>query len=195
MIGLPIGLNVKLMYNSFFTPRITVISGVFPVTWRQIWRMFRKKEVPVEIQIEQDATYSLTGVYVQLEHTQQTYKAGGEAIAFAEWITQEIEIHAANHYVRRFTRIESKGRVKWIDNAPEQRKSRTTSEMYELFKVEKQMDISIRVDRIVEMLCDCMSKTDAQGERPNIIQLIQQGKTDEQIYRLITWHGVKQRDL
>ena len=174
------------MFSNLFNPKTTFISGTFPVTWRQFWRIFWSKELPIEVEIEQDVTDRLTGVYVRLEHTKQAYNIGGEAIAFAEWVTQDIELKQ-DFYARRFTRIESSGMVKWIDNAPFQNKTRTTSEMYQLFKIEKLIDQSMRVDRIVAMLCDCMSITAAEAERTNIIQLIDQGMTDQDIYQKIAW--------
>ena len=51
----------------------------------------------------------------------------------------------------------------------------------------KKRNLSIRVDRIVDMLCDCMSVTAAEAERPNIIHLINQGKSNQEIYQAIAW--------
>ena len=37
------------------------------------------------------------------------------------------------------------------------------------------------------MLCDCMSVEQAKKERTNIIMMIKQGKTDQDIYNAIAW--------
>lgn len=53
--------------------------------------------------------------------------------------------------------------------------------------MKKSGNLTIRVDRIVEMLCDCMSVTAAEAERANIIKLIEQGNSDQEIYQKIAW--------
>ncbi|WP_282774396.1 hypothetical protein [Phaeodactylibacter xiamenensis] len=51
----------------------------------------------------------------------------------------------------------------------------------------KKQQLSDRIARITDMLCDCMSVAAAEAERANIIKLIEQGKSDQEIYQKIAW--------
>ncbi len=51
----------------------------------------------------------------------------------------------------------------------------------------KKQQLSDRIARITNMLCDCMSVSAAEAERENIIKLIEQGKIDQEIYQKIAW--------
>ncbi|WP_282783088.1 hypothetical protein [Phaeodactylibacter xiamenensis] len=51
----------------------------------------------------------------------------------------------------------------------------------------QEQHLKVRSNQIIEMLCDCMSVSAAEAERPNIIKLINQGKTDQEIYQAIAW--------